>query len=537
MISTASGLRGIAVAGLLALLSACGGGEGGGGAAAGGPIVVGLNSDLDALNPVITTSYYAQEIDNHALFTPLIQYGANLEPVPWLAESWEMLGDTGIVFTLRTDVQWHDGQPVTAEDVKFTFDLAKDPDVASPIVGPVFLKDVATADVEGPNRIRFGFSRPHTQALEDFWWAPVPKHVLESVPRAQMATADFNKNPVGSGPFKLEQWIKDDRIQLVANPNFPAALGGPPASQQVIFRIIPEATTMITELLTGSVHIDIPVTPEQTGTVEGNPDVQLFAFPGRTIYYIGWNNARAPFTDPAVRRALAGAIDVPGIIAGLLDGKARAGSSTIPPGHPLYPSDVQPLARNVEDAKARLDAAGWKDANGDGIREKGGQPLHFTLITSSDAVRQSVAQAVQSQLKEIGADVELRVLEFQSMLSLHRDRDFDAILSAWTLDNFQMAAAPYALLHGSQAAVARSANRSGVKDPVLDSLIDHGARPLEKDQQIDVWRKLTQRIEETQPMTFLFWLDELAAARKDLSGVEMDQRGELHSIARWKIGP
>ena len=521
---------------LVLLSSACGGDGGDGGAGDGeGLVVVGVPTDFDAFNPLVTTTYYAQELDNHALYTPLVQYDEQLQPMPWLAESWEMLGDTGVVFTLRQDVRWHDGQPVTAEDVKFTFDRAKEPTSAS-LLGSVFLKDVASAEVLGPNSIRFTFARPHAQALEDFWWAPVPRHVLESVPAAQLQSAPFNRSPIGSGPFRLEQWTANDRVVLLRNPDFPAALGGPAASERVILRIIPEPTTMLTELFTGGVHVDVALLPEQASTVEENQPTRLLAYPGRTVFYLGWNNARAPLDDPAVRRALAAAVDREGIISGLLHGRARAASSTVPPGHPLHPSDLTPPAFDPADAQARLEQAGWTDSNGDGVREKGGQPLSFSLLTSDDGVRRSVTQALQSQLRAVGAEVEIRVLEFQTMLQQHRDRDFDAVLTSWTLDNFQMAGAPYALLHGSQADVARSANRSNVRDAVLDSLIERGAAPLPDEELKGVWRAATERLNETQPITFLFWMDDLNGVRSEVQGVEMDARGEFRTMARWRLG-
>jgi peptide/nickel transport system substrate-binding protein len=229
-------------------------------------------------------------------------------------------------------------------------------------------------------------------------------------------------------------------------------------------------------------------------------------------------------------------VDREGIISGLLHGLAQPASSTIPPGHPLHPGDLSPPPYDPADAQARLEQAGWVDTNGDGVREKGGQTLSFSLLTSDDQVRRSVAQALQSQLRAVGAQVEIRVLEFQTMLQQHRDRDFDAVLTSWTLDNFQMAGAPYALLHGSQADVPRSANRSNVRDPVLDSLIDRGAAPLSDEQLQAVWREATERLNETQPLTFLFWTDELVGVRAEVQGVEMDGRGEFRTIARWRLG-
>jgi peptide/nickel transport system substrate-binding protein len=521
--------RALIVALVITALPACG--DAGSAANALDMVVVGMRSDFDAFNPVVTSSQYGQELNNYALFTPLVQYDERLEPTPWLAESWELLGDTGVVFNLRTDVRWHDGRPVTAADVKFTFDLAKDP-VSASLLASAFLADVESAEVVDSHTIRFRFARPHAQAIEDFWWAPLPRHALEGVAAADLKNAPFNRAPIGSGPFRFERWQANQRVVLVSNPDFPAALGGPAAADRVVFRIVPEASTMLTELITGAVDIDIPVPPDQTRPIEKSAGLTLHAFPGRTVYYVGWNNERPPFDDPALRRALAAAIDRREIIETLLYGKGEIATSTIPPAHPLHP-DNEPLPYDLADAERRLEQAGWTDGDGDGIREKDGRPLRFTLLSADDALRRAVSEVLQAQLRLAGADVEIRVLEFQTMLQQHRDRDYDAIFTNWVLDNFQVAAAPFALLHTSQAEVPQSANRSGVRIPRLDSLIERGARATVVEAQRTAWGEFTGALQEEQPLTFMFWLYELAASRDEVGGVEMDPRGELRTIARW----
>ncbi|HSL68593.1 MAG TPA: ABC transporter substrate-binding protein, partial [Longimicrobiales bacterium] len=317
----------------VALLAACGG-EREPGAAGGGTIVAGLRTDLGTLNPVTYGDQYTYEIINYALFTPLVQYDANLEVKPYLAESWELTGDTGVVFKLRRDVRWTDGRPVTAEDVKFTYDLARNPETAS-LVGSAFIGAVDRGEVVDSFTIRFHFAHPHAQALEDFWWAPLPKHLLEKVSPAELKNAPFNRRPVGSGPFRLVEWQANQRIVLEPNPNFPEALGGPAAAARIVLRIIPEASTMLTELKTGGVHVDIPLAPDQASQIERDPNLVLHSFPGRTVYFIGWNNQREPFKSAVVRRALALGINRQEIIDALLFGHGAIATSTVPPWHPL----------------------------------------------------------------------------------------------------------------------------------------------------------------------------------------------------------
>lgn len=503
-------------------------------AAGGGSVVVGMRADFGPFNPIVNTDIYTDELIKYALFTPLIQYDAELRPRPYLAESWEMLGDTAVVFQLRRDVRWHDGVPVTAEDVKFTFDLAKDPTTAS-LLASAYLSQVESATVIDSFTIRFDFTRPHAQAIEDFWWAPVPKHLLEGIPADQLRTAPFNLSPVGSGPYRFVERRANERLVLERNPDFPEALGGPPALERVFFRIIPEAPTMLAELVTGGVHVDIPVSPDQAAQIRSNEALQLFAFPGRTFYYIGWNNRRAPFTDARVRRALALAIDRQEIIDALLFGYGTPAAGPIPPWSPLDPG-VEPLPYDTVQAAELLAQAGWTDRNRDGIRENAqGTPLRFTLMSSDAPLNRAVVEVVQAQLRRVGVAVDVRIVEFQTLLAQHRGRDFDAVFTSWVLDNFQVGSAPMALFHSRWANVPGSANRSSYANPQADALIESGIAETDPGAARRIWGDLTRLLQEEQPITFMFWLDELAAARRTVQNVEMDPRGELVSIARWSL--
>lgn len=514
-------------------LAACGG-DGGGGSG-GSTIVVGKRSDFGGFNPITSDALYSMELMNYALFTPLVQYDEDLGVQPYLAESWEEQGDTAIVFRLRRDVTWHDGRPVTAEDVAFTFDMAKDPEAGS-LIGSAFLSNVETAEVIDSFTVRFTYATPHAQALEDFWWAPAPKHLLEGVTAADMRNAPYNRQPVGSGPFRIVQWEANRQLVIERYPEFPQSLGGPAAAERIAFRVIPEASTMLTELITGGVHVDIDVLPDQVTQVQENDETELYSFPGRTVYYIGWNNERAPFDDPRVRRAMALALNRQEIIDALLYGEGQIATSTIPPWHPLYPESVDPVPHDVAGAQQLLEEAGWTDADGNGVREKDGQPLEFELLTSDDALRRSVVEVVQSQLRAVGAAVNIRTTEFQTMLTAHRGRDFDAVFTNWVLDNFQLASAPTALLHSENAAIENSANRSSVRIQQLDNLIERAASATDEADTRAAWADFTRILQEQQPMTFMFWLNELAAARAQVSGVEMDPRGELRTIRSWSLG-
>jgi peptide/nickel transport system substrate-binding protein len=133
----------------------------------------------------------------------------------------------------------------------------------------------------------------------------------------------------------------------------------------------------------------------------------------------------------------------------------------------------------------------------------------------------------------VGADVEIRIVEFQTMIAAHRGREFDAIFTNWILDNFQVASSPNALFHSSKADVPLSSNRSAVRIPALDSLIERGGAATDAETQKRIWRDFTLKLQEEQPVTFMFWLNELAASGASVDGVVMDPRGELLSMPEW----
>jgi peptide/nickel transport system substrate-binding protein len=512
------------------ILAACPGGDG---ERAGGTVIVGVRADFSGMNPITNASLFTDHIMKYGLFTPLIQYDDDLSPSPHLAESWEVHGDTAVTFTLREDVRWHDGQPVTAEDVKFTFDMAKDPEVAS-LLASAYLAPVESAEVLDARTIRFRFAYPHAQALEDFWWAPVPRHLLEGVAAAEMANAPFNRNPVGSGPYRFREWRANDRLVLERNEDYPEGLGGPPDAQRVVFRIIPEPATMLTELLTGGIHIQMNLEPDQVRRVEETASTEVHSAPGTTLFYLGWNNQRSPFTDARVRRALTLAIDRQEIIDALLRGHGQRATSTVPPWHP-FAAETDPLPYDPDRARALLDEAGFRPGPDGTRRGPAGRPLRFRIITSERPLNRAIVEVVQDQLRRVGVAAQVEVMEFQTMLAQHRARDFDAVLSNWVLDNFQMASAPRSLFHSEEADIEGSANRSGVRSQRLDRLIDEGAVATDEGRARQIWREFTEVLQEEQPFTFMFWLDDLAGSRDVVSGFVTDERSQFVTMREWSV--
>lgn len=523
---------------LVAAAAACGGGDGpregagaqGGTPQQGGTAVIAVLADFQAFNPVTNTHLTSDDVNKHMLFTPLIQYDEKLTPTPWLAERWD-LADTSVTFHLRRDVRWHDGQPVTAEDVKFTFDLAKDSATAS-LLSSAYLNMVKSATVVDSFTIRFGFVAPHAQALDGFWWAPLPRHLLADVPPAELSSNAFNRNPVGSGPFKFVEWRANQSVTLEANPQFPQALGGRPHVDRVVFRVVPEATTMVTELITGTADmVGYTLLPDQGKQVASQQGLALRHYPSREFTFVAWNNTRPLFSDARVRRALTMGIDRQRIIDALLQGFGTPASGIIPDWSPMH-TPLAPLPYDAAQARALLAQAGWTDSNRDGVLDKGGQPLRFALtINAANRLHGDMAQVIQSQLKQIGVQVDIRPQEFQSMLQQYKARTYDAALANWSLDNFKVDPTP--LFSCREARVRNSANRTGYCNPQGDRLAEQGLRTTDAAQAKAIWAQWSQLLAQDQPLTFLYWTEDLAGVGPRVQNVTTDARSKIVNIREW----
>ena len=349
----------------------CSTGERGGGDAGepvgGGTAIVALNADMSSFNPLVNTDLNTTEVNTYMLFTPIVGYDESFQPRPHLARRWDLTDDS-VTFFLARDVRWHDGRPVTAHDVAFTFRRARDPETAS-ILAAVYLEQVEDVAVLDSFTVRFYFARPHARPLDGFWWPPVPRHLLEDVPPAEMRGIPFNRNPVGSGPFRFVAWESGESLTLERNPDFSDSLGGPPRLDRVIFRFIPESTTLLSETLSGVVDVNGSLQPHQAADVENSPRVHLMAYPSREYYYIGWNTRDPILDDPRVRRALTMAIDRRQLVDALLFGHGQLATGTIAPWHPLH-TPIEPLPHDPDAAGRLLDEAGFSRRDGDGIRER-----------------------------------------------------------------------------------------------------------------------------------------------------------------------
>jgi peptide/nickel transport system substrate-binding protein len=510
----------------------------------GGTAVVGGIADLQSMNALVSSDYNSRMVQQDMLLMTLIRFTRDLQPEPWLAERWDTLRiapDTlELTFHLRRDVSWHDGVPTTADDVRFTYERATDPRTGFPNLAS-FQWWSRSVEVPDSFTIRFRL-RPHADFLAIWVETPIlPDHLLAGVPPEQLGQHPYGtRDPVGNGPFRFVRRIPNQEWVFDANEAFPAALGGRPYLDRVVFRVIPEQTTLLTELLTGRIHVYLGPNPAQAAQIERAGGVRLLSTPFRSYEYIGWNTRLPLFEDARVRRALTMAIDRRALVDALLYGHGDLGISTSTPAHWSHAlQQGLEIPHDPERARSILAEAGWLDRERDGIlRNPQGLPFRFTLVTNQGSdTRRDVTEIVQAQLRPLGIVVEPRTLEWNTLVTLldgtvnargERERGFQAVVSGW-VTGFRKDDAP--ILHSRN--LDGPFQETGFAHPRTDALMDSLAVLMDRDAAAPMWREYHQLLMEQSQYTVLFYPRRLLAHRDELRGAEVDLRGDLVSVRRW----
>lgn len=532
---------------LIALGSAACGGDGGDGSSVpvarpevpeaeryGGTVVVAGRNDVASMNAFTSLDIESLQHQAHLLFVTLLKADEREQPLPYLARSWSFGEDSAsVTFELERGLTWHDGEPVTAQDVVFTFETMRDPAVGYPHRA---LFD-AWLGVELLDEYTLRFTiRPAANLF--YGWtrlAIMPAHILGDVPRAALATHPFGtSSPVGNGPFRFVERVPGDRWVFEANPDFPDGLGGRPYVDRYVYRVIADDATQATAIRAGEVDLLPEASPANLGSFAADTAIRLISYDDSDYSFIAWNTRRSLFEDPEVRRALTMAIDRPGIVGAVLEGEGMVGVGPVGPWHWAFDSTNVPLPHAPDSARAVLAAAGWTDADGDGVLEREGRPFAFTMYMTPRDTWRSVAAIVQSNLRDVGIAMEIEVREASSLQPLvtSPDRRFDAFLLTWipdqTLDDRAMWACDQ---------LAHPVHFSSYCNPELDAVLDSLLFVTDRAVYAGLVDRYNEILAADQPYTFLYYPPNHAAARIELRGVEMDVRGNWVSVTDWWLEP
>ena len=487
-------------------------------------VVYASGADLQSINPLVTVHPLAKAVQKHVLFLTLATYDSAMQPVPRLAE-WSWSADrTALTFRLRSDVRWHDGTPTTAADVAWTLAMARSRTVAYPRA-----RDLASVvEVAAPDPrtviVRFDRTQPtFPDVLTDL--AILPAHRFEGVEPAQIRTAPFNLAPIGNGPFAFVEYRPNQRWVFRRAIDFPAALG-PPALNRFVVAVVDEPATKLAALTSGELDF-AGISPAHAGFVEDDPALRVIDYPVMLAAAVVWNLRRPPFDDGRVRRALTMALDRQLIVDAYLYGFGLVADGAVPPEHPWHAA-VPAVPFDPHAAGRLLDDAGWARTTA-GVRERAGRSLAFALTTVGSGDN-ALEQMIQAQLRAVGADVRIQQLELTTFLATAQGeaRDFDALV---TLIPGDRSLGHLEAMFGSATGPLAY---PGYASPRFDAALAAARRATTEDALAEAWRDAQRILGEDHPTTWLYHARGLQGATARLSGVRVDLRGELATIADWR---
>ncbi len=514
----------------------------------GDALVMGSLADASNLIPAISTDSASHEI-SEKLFIGLLKYDENLNIVPQAAKSFQVL-DNGLRlrFELRDDIFWEDGKPLTLDDVEFTYRMIIDPATGSAYSSA--LKQVKEFRRLGERSFEVTYDAPFARALISWMTEIMPKHLLEG---QDVRRSEFMRMPKGCGPFKLQSRQPGSRITLGANP---AYFEGRPYLDGLVYKIIPDITTMFMELRAGALDY-MGLTPQQfvfqmrksglaaqedARLIKAGPNAPADDFfrrfscyrqIGASYTYMGYNLKNPLFSDARVRRALSMAIDKKEIIKGALLGQGVPTQGPYPPTSWAFDAQLAPYPYDLAAATALLQECGWEKDAKSGLLMKNGQPFSFTLLISQgNEVREKTAIIIQSQLRKLGVDVKIRVVEWTTLLREFVDKNrFEALIMAWTTPPDPDA---YDVWHSSKTGNG-GLNFVGYSNPEVDRLLEEGRATFDQEKRREIYRRFQEILHEDQPYCFLFVPYAIAAIDSRVQGIEPAPAGIEYNLIRWWV--
>lgn len=528
-ISTKKALALVLIPVCVLLLCSCSGKEPA--AQRGGTLICGEISDFESLNPLGTTDAHARDVYN-LLFLSLLDEQADFLTFKMrLAESYELSEDRKrLTFHIRKGVVWSDGIPVTARDVEATFRFQTDPKTAWSSIH--LKKHIERVEAVDDYTAVFHFSTVYPyQVMDANDGAILPKHFIERYEPEKISAVPAGDIPT-NGPFRIEEWSRGQSLILVPYEHYYEE--GKPYLDKVIFKIIPDQVTLLTQVRSGEIDCMEALPPGEVDNLKSNnPDLRIFTFPTRQYNYIGWNGEHPFFAGKRIRRALTMAIDRKKIIDNLYYGYASECTSPFVPLIWAYNPDIKPIPYDPEKAIEILAGEGFGDTDGDGWLDRDGRRFEFELLTNHGSqIRMDTQVMVQEMLRKVGIKANPLSLEWTVFLDRYKKNDFDAVVQAWRIGT----KADLAPIWSCAARKSAGYNRVNYCNQIVDSLNALATGMLDFEKARPLFYRVQEIIYEEQPYTFLYSGQALNALSRRFKGAEPDAIGMYHNLHEWWVG-
>jgi peptide/nickel transport system substrate-binding protein len=445
---------------------------------------------------------YPQALAATQFLEQLVSRDAEGRIIPWLATGWEESEDgLSWTFTLREDVSFTDGTPLNAEAVQANIEHLQDPATASS-TGFLALAKVTGTEIVDDHTILFNLNQPDSALLESL---TQPWLAIQSPAALQRPAAENCAAPVGTGPFKVESWVKQDAITFTRNEDYnsppaDAAHQGPAYLDSITWRFIPESASRYAALQSGEVDVIDNAQPDTLAAAEQNGSLlELNAPRPGASNRIELNSGQAPFDDPLVREAFIRSADVDSAIDGLFFGTAPRSHSPLSSIEALGYSDPELFAYGPEEAKRLLDEAGWTETDAEGYRVKDGQRLSLDFPVSTNQsipAEQSLFEQIQATAKEAGFEVRLHPMDLSSWYSSLGKSEYDLVSAPYSKVGPDVLRILYHSAGTIPAPSGYFANLSKLKDPQLDAILEEASQETDEARRAKLYEQAQKMILE-----------------------------------------
>lgn len=508
-----------------------------------GTLVDAAIGEPGTLLPASTEEITARDIGEQ-LFLKLADVGMSMNTVgdedfqPSLAQRWEWDGPLTLVFHIDPRARWHDGQPVSAVDVAFTFDAYTDSAVASPYRAQ--LRRLASVTARDSLTAVFRFRERYPEMFYDavYHMRILPAHLLRSVPRDQWRTAPFGRHPVGDGPYRFVSWQPGQAIELRSDTTFYL---GRPGIRRLIWRFTPDIGVAVTQLIADQADVrEQLVTPDMVERVRTAQQIKLYPYPGTVYTYVAFNlrangdtaQPHPVFGDREVRRALTMAVDRASLVKSTLGDLGK-----VPPGPMssllwIWDPEIRQLPYDTAQAVRILNGRGWRDHDGDGVRDRDGQPLAFRIVVpTTSMLRRQYAQLLQERFRVIGVQVEIDAVDPSVMQQRTTSGKYDAAMLSRQNDP------------SPSSGISQTWTRAGIggsnitrySSPEFDRLVDRAISAPSRDQAKQFWRAAIETINADAPGIFLYAIGNMAGVHSRVDNVQIRPDSWAALLRTWRI--
>lgn len=483
----------------------------------GDELKIGLDVDATQLDTRLASDSSSKRV-TELVYDGLIKLDEELEAVENLAESWDNPDELTWTFKLKEGVKFHDGEELTAEDVKYTFDTILDPKFNSNSYS--LFSPISEVNIINDYELEFKLDTPYAPLLSYLEIGIIPKHIAEK-------GDSLVTTPIGTGPYKFESWDKNSKITLIENEDY---WGDVPKTEKIVYYIIPDNSTRVASLEAGDIDlIHSPLSASDVERMKGNDSFTTIEKDGVGFTYLNFNFENEKLQDKKVRQAISHLVDKESISSSIYRNMDRPATSPLLPSSWAY-DEIEDFEYNPEKAKELLKEAGYVDSDGDGIVDKDGKNLEITLSThTEDPNRIQAVEFLQNELTKNGIKVNVSTTEWSTFQNNLIEGKFEIALLGW-LNLFDPDRAMYNPFYSSSGS-----NYGKYNNPEVDNLLEEGRKISDREQRKEIYKEIASIVTDEVAYNVVLYQGYIVIHSNKLVGFEPSPNGSFYGLTNAQV--